>query len=111
RSPGDDLISAMVAGDGVDPERLGGVLIQLAVAGNETTRAASGSGMRLLADHADQRKALVAEPALAASVVEEVLRFRPPVHYLRRTVAEPATISAQPVKPGEIVYLSIASAN
>jgi cholest-4-en-3-one 26-monooxygenase len=111
RNPGDDLISAMVAGDGLAPERLGGVLIQLAVAGNETTRAASGSGMRLLAEHDEQRKALIAEPGLAGSVVEEVLRFRPPVHYLRRTVAEATTIGTQPVDPGEIVYLSIASAN
>jgi len=113
--PGDDLVSAMVAGGGLAAERLGGIFIQLALAGNETTRAASGHAVRLLAEAPDQWAALVAAPEVIPTVVEEVLRFRPPVHYLRRTVAEPAVIGsgsrAQHVEPEEIVYLSIASAN
>jgi cytochrome P450 len=48
-----------------------------------------------------------------------VLRLRPPVHYTRRTVAKglsgAPTIGrgehARAVEPGEVVYLSIASAN
>ena len=124
RQPGDDLISAMVAGRGEGgaraAERFGGILVQLAIAGQETTRAASGQGVRLLAEHPDQRAAIARDPATAVPrLVEEVLRLRPPVHYTRRTVSpaldEAPTIGtdgrARAVEPGDVVYLSIASAN
>jgi cytochrome P450 len=50
-------------------------------------------------------------------MVEEVLRYRSPVHYTRRTVAaageggDDAAIAGQAVQPGDIVYLALASAN
>jgi cytochrome P450 len=122
--PGDDLISAMVSGGGdgasMAAARFGGILVQLAIAGQETTRAASGQGLRLLAEHPDQWAVLVADPATAVPpAVEEVLRFRPPVHYTRRTVGPDPDGStaigsgegAVVVEPGEVIYLSIASAN
>jgi cholest-4-en-3-one 26-monooxygenase len=124
RKPGDDLISAMVAGGGegaaLAAERFGGILVQLAIAGNETTRAASGHGVRLLAQHPEQMALVAADPASAVpAMVEEVLRLRPPVHYTRRTVSaatEEAPVlgsgaDALLVEPGDVVYLSIASAN
>ena len=119
REPGADLVSSMVVGTdeggSMPADRLGGILIQLALAGNETTRAASGHAVRVLAERPDQWRSLVDAPEHVPAAVEEVLRFRPPVHYLRRTAAEATTIGtrgrAQPVEPDEIVYLSIASAN
>jgi len=48
-NPGADLISAMSPGrakSGAAAERIGGILIQLAIAGNETTRGAAGLGMQ-----------------------------------------------------------------
>jgi cytochrome P450 len=119
REPGPDLISAMVTGTsesaGVAAERIGGILIQLAIAGNETTRGASGLGMRVLLEHPDQWAEIVREPELVSPAVEEMLRFRPPVQYLRRTAAQQAPLSAVAGTPtassGDTVYLSIASAN
>jgi cytochrome P450 len=118
-SPGTDVISAMVTADGeggaLAADRLGGVLIQLAIAGNETTRGAAGHAVRLLADHPEHWRAIVNDPNLIGVAVEEVLRYRPPVHYIRRTVAEPATIGSgeyrQRVETDDVIYLSIASAN
>jgi cytochrome P450 len=124
RDPGDDLISAMVSGRGegaaLAAERFGGILVQLAIAGQETTRAGAGQGVRLLAEHPDQRAAVARDPAAAVpALVEEVLRLRPPVHYTRRTVAaapaEAPTVGTgdggRTLDPGDVVYLSLASAN
>ena len=63
--PGPDLISAMVTGSsegaGLAAERIGGILIQLAIAGNETTHGAAGLGMQLLLQHPDQFAQLAAD--------------------------------------------------
>ncbi len=117
--PGTDLISAMVTGSGegaaLAAERIGGILIQLAIAGQETTRGAGGLGMQLLLEHPEQWARIVADPALTSPAVEEILRFRPPVQYTRRTAAATAALSVHDkehlAKPGDTVYLSIASAN
>jgi cholest-4-en-3-one 26-monooxygenase len=117
--PGPDLISAMVTGTGegagLAAERIGGILIQLAIAGNETTRGAGGLGMQLLLEHPQQWARVVADRSLASAAVEEILRFRPPVQYTRRTAAVRAPLSlresAQTAAPDDTVYLSIASAN
>ncbi len=117
--PGPDLISAMVTGTsegaGLAAERIGGILIQLAIAGNETTRGASGLGLQLLLEHPEQWGRLVADPSLSGAAVEEILRFRPPVQYTRRTAAIETPLSsripAQTASADDTVYLSIASAN
>ena len=118
--PGPDLISAMVTGTGegagLAAERIGGILIQLAIAGNETTRGAAGLGMQVLLEHPEQWARLGGRPRRSsAAAVEEILRFRPPVQYTRRTAADDAALSsresAQTAAPGDTVYLSIASAN
>jgi cytochrome P450 len=121
RRPGDDLVSAMVSGSGdgaaLAAARFGGIVIQLAIAGNETTRAASSHGVRLLAERPELGAAIRADRSFAAAMVEEVLRYRSPVHYTRRTVAaagdggDVASIADRPVNPGDVVYLSLASAN
>ena len=65
--PGPDLISAMVTGTGegagLAAERIGGILIQLAIAGNETTRGGAGLGMRLLLEHPEQWARVCADPS------------------------------------------------
>ena len=117
--PGTDLISAMVTGTsegaGLAAERIGGILIQLAIAGNETTRGGGGLGMQILLENPAQWALLTADPARVPAAVEEILRFRPPVQYTRRTAATPAPLSArdygQAAQPGDTVYLSIAAAN
>ena len=118
-NPGSDLISAMVTGTsegaGLAAERIGGILIQLAIAGNETTRGAGGLGMQVLLEHPEQWARLTTDPTLVPAAVEELLRFRPPVQYTRRTAAAAAPLSsrgdAQTAKQDDTVYLSIASAN
>jgi cholest-4-en-3-one 26-monooxygenase len=118
-APGPDLVSAMVTGTsegaGLAAERIGGILIQLAIAGNETTHGAAGLGMQILLQHPDQFAQLVADPSLVAPAVEEILRVRPPVQYTRRTAAAEAPLSSRDpaltASADDTIYLSIASAN
>jgi cytochrome P450 len=82
-SPGDDLVSALLAVGGDDGERLSddeilGFCYLLLVGGNDTTTNLIGNGMELLARHPDQRAALVANPELIPRAVEEMLRREPP---------------------------------
>lgn len=118
--PGDDLVSAMVRTDGGDDNalaaaRFGGILVQLALAGQETTRAASANGLRIITTEPGVRDALLADRSLVAGAVDELLRYRSPVHYTRRTVPldapEDAVIAGRTLAPGSIVYLSLTSAN
>ncbi len=103
------------AANALAAERFGGILVQLALAGQETTRAASANGLRLILTEPGARDALLADRSLVAGAVEELLRYRSPVHYTRRTVPldapEDAVVAGRTLAPGSIVYLSLASAN
>ncbi len=113
--PREDLISAMLHGQ-VDGERLSlpefdSFFLLLAIAGNETTRNLISHGMLLLLEHPEARDRLLREPALVPSAVEEMLRYRPPVRYFRRTATRDTKIRGVRIRKGEKVTLWYASAN
>jgi cytochrome P450 len=118
-APAEDLVSvlAMVgAGEGSDTDRLSEpelamFLIQLLVAGNETTRNLISAGLAALAEHPDQWAALRADPALIPSAVEELLRWTTPVISFMRTATADCTIRGQRVVANDPVLLLYASAN
>jgi len=112
RAHAEALVGTFAANGGGDfvAERFGGILVQLALADRGTTRAAAANGTRILAEQPEVRAGLIAEPSLVPGAVEEVLRYRSPVHYTRRTVplddtGEPAVIAGRTLDPGSIVYL------
>jgi cytochrome P450 len=82
-APRDDLISyladARIDGQTLDDEHITGTLRLLLIAGIDTTWSMIGSCLWHLATHADDRKRLVAEPALIPTAVEELLRAYAPV--------------------------------
>jgi cholest-4-en-3-one 26-monooxygenase len=89
REPKDDLISALLHGE-VAGERLGTVefdafFLLLAVAGNETTRNLISQGLLLLLEHPDALARLRRDPSRLPGAIEEMLRFRSPVYYMKRT--------------------------
>ncbi len=59
----------------------------IAGAGNETTTRLIGWAGKVLAEHPDQRRELVDDPALIPNAIEELLRFEPPAPHVARYVA------------------------
>jgi cytochrome P450 len=121
RAPADDLVSVL-ATVGSDPGSGGGgeelseaelamFLIQLLVAGNETTRNLISGGLVALAERPDQWAALRADRSTIPSAVEELLRWTTPVISFMRTATSDATIRGTEVAAGDPVLLVYASAN
>ncbi len=113
--PRDDVVSMLAAveidGEKLTDDELGMFLIQLLVAGNETTRHAISGGVAALAEHPDQWDRLVAERTLIAPAVEEILRWTTPVTSFMRTATIDTTLGATPIAAGDPVLLLYASAN
>ena len=113
--PRNDLISAIlhgkVDGDQLTIPEFDSFFMLLSLAGNETTRNLISHGMLLLIEHPEARERLIREPELIPSAVEEMLRFRPPVMYFRRTATEDTELCGKKIRKGEKVTLWYPSAN
>lgn len=116
REPREDLITALVqaeeAGDKLSEPELVATIALLLVAGYETTVNLIGSGAFALMQHPDQREMLMREPTLAASAVEEVLRYASPLEMTtQRFAREDMTIGSMKTPQGELVLAVLGSAN
>jgi cytochrome P450 len=115
KQPGDDLISYLVKqtypdGAPFKDNHVLGSLRLLLVAGIDTTWSGIGSCIWHLATHADDRRRLVADPALMPTAIEELLRAYSPVT-MAREVAKEKEINGCTFKPGQMVLLSFPAAN
>ncbi len=111
----DDMITALVQAEEAD-DRLSDIEVQtmiaaLLFAGYDTTRNQLGLAMWLFAEHPDQWQRLAADPSLAASAVEEVMRFRGAVSAAPRMVVEDIDLDGYHLAAGTILALSTAAAN
>jgi cytochrome P450 len=114
-APGDDIVSlllgAEVDGRALDEDELLIFLVALLVAGNETTRTLISGGVMTLFEHADQRAALVANPALMPGAVEECLRFVTPIQAFARTATCDTIVGGVAVKQNDYLIMLYASGN
>jgi cytochrome P450 len=115
REPRDDITTKLVEAE-VDGARLTALefetfFILLTTAGNETTRHTISLGLQELFDHPDERARLVADPSLAATAADEILRVAHPVHHFRRTATRRIQSHGQTIEPGDKVVLWYASGN
>jgi cytochrome P450 len=114
RTPGDDLLSAMVADDGPDgrmsQEQLLSTAFLLLVAGHETTVNLITNGMLTLLRHPDVLERLRHDPDLVIRTVEELLRYEPPVHFVPwRATLDDIEIADTTIPAGSQVILVLAS--
>jgi cytochrome P450 len=114
RQPGDDLISAMLTdtGDGgpLSREDLLSSANLLLVAGHETTVNLIANGMLTLLRHPDALDRLNREPELITTLVEELLRYEPPVQMIQsRTALADIDIAGTTIPAGSPVVLLLAS--
>ncbi|MBI2699648.1 cytochrome [Mycobacterium gordonae] len=80
-------------------------------AGNETTTRLIGWAGKVLADHPEQRRALVENPALIPAAVEELLRYEPPAPHVARYVTRDIEYYGQRVPAGSVMMMLIGAAN
>lgn len=117
RSPGDDLLSALIRtrdedGDSLSSAELVGMAFLLLVAGHETTVNLIANGVRALLDHPGQLALLRVEPGLIDGAVEEMLRYDGPVETTTfRFAREEVKIGSTVVPRGEAVLVALASAD
>jgi len=83
----------------------------LAGAGNETTGRLIGWLGKVLAEHPDERRALVDDPSLIPNAIEETLRFEPTGPHLARYVARDVDYYGVTVPAGSAMLLLVGSAN
>jgi cytochrome P450 len=113
--PTDDLTSVLVHAE-IDGQKLEeheivmGFFL-LVAAGNDSTKATYCSGMRALIEHPAQRQALLDEPALIPSAVEESLRMFPAFAHFRRTATCDAELAGQRIRQGDKVVMWYVSSN
>ena len=115
RSPGRDLISALLAaqnapGDSLADDELVAMCVLLLVAGHETTRSLIGAAVLALLRHPAELAAVAADPSLAGQAVEEALRYDPPVQMLSRFALHDTQISGRTVAAGSVVLLLLGAA-
>lgn len=113
--PGEDLISKLVSRDGesgLTDAELGGFVVLLFVAGNETTRNNISHGMMALMDHPEQLQRLQQDPSRhLESAVEEITRWASPVIHMARTATRDVELRGQHIRAGERVAMFYPSAN
>jgi cytochrome P450 len=83
----------------------------IAGAGNETTGRLIGWLGKVLGDHPDQRRAIVADRSLIPNTIEETLRFQPTGPHIARYVARDTEYHGTTVPAGSAMLLLVGSAN
>ena len=113
--PRDDLISLLLTsseeGRALQDDELLWLCFLLLVAGTETTTSALGNAILLLERHREARRALIEDPSLIPSAVEEILRFDSPVQGLSRVTTRDVVVQDVTIPKGARVHLLYASAN
>ena len=118
--PSDDLMTELIKVEFEDPsgtvrnlthEEILIFINILATAGNETTNRLIGWMGKVLGEHPDQRRELVADRDLLPNAVEEILRFEPPAHSLCRYITKDVEWHGQKIEAGNVMMFVMASAN
>jgi cytochrome P450 len=92
-------------------EELEATMVLILFAGHETTSNLIGNGLHALLRHPDQWARLCADPGLAKSAVEELLRFDPPVQAMRTITGSDVQLRGVEVPAGTGVLMLNAAAN
>ncbi|MFG2225105.1 cytochrome P450 [Streptomyces sp. NPDC048644] len=116
RAPRDDMLSAMADDHGPDgrmsPLEMISTSALLLIAGHETTVNLITNGMLTLLRNPDVLQRLRDNPGLAVPLVEELLRFEPPVQLLpQRTTLADIDIAGTLIPKGASLWLLLASGN
>lgn len=111
---GDDLMSRLIAveesGDQLSEDEIVSTCSLLLIAGHETTVNLIANAILAMLRHPAQWAALGAGADRAPAVIEETLRYDPPVQLVARTAADDMTIGDTTVVKGDTMLLLLAAA-
>ncbi|MGH6972936.1 MAG: cytochrome P450, partial [Caulobacteraceae bacterium] len=114
-APQDDLISDMVGlqtkGAPLSNVELRINLSALLIGGNLTTTDLIGNAVRLLVTHPGELAKLRADPGIVNAVVEEALRFEPPVDITGRIASRDMDVGGCPMKQKASITFFLRAAN
>ncbi|MFI9048268.1 cytochrome P450 [Streptomyces sp. NPDC053427] len=114
-APGDDLLSGLMHGQDsegpMDPVDLRVTLGLLLIAGHETTVNLIANGTLALLRHPEALARLRTDPDLVTPLVEEVLRYDPPVQMSGRSTLADIDIAGTTIPKGSRVRLLLAAGN
>ena len=113
--PKDDLMSAMIAAEDAGETLEEGDMVALCglllAAGHETTANLIGLGVLNLLRHPEQRQRLQDDLGLLPTAVNEFLRYESPIQLTDRAVVQRFEIGGREFRPGQILGVSLVSAN
>jgi cytochrome P450 len=113
-NPGDDLMSRLIAveesGDQLAEDEIVSTCSLLLIAGHETTVNLIANAILAMLRHATQWAALGAHADRAPAVIEETLRYDPPVQLVARIATDDMTIGDTRVAKGDSMMLLLAAA-
>jgi cytochrome P450 len=112
--PADDLMSALIqveeSGDQLTEEEIIATCTLLLVAGHETTVNLIANAILAMLRQPQQWAALAGNASREPAVVEETLRYDPPVQLMGRIAADDMTIGETTVVKGDTTMLLLAAA-
>ncbi len=112
--PGDDLLSGLIAveesGDQLTEDEIVSTCNLLLIAGHETTVNLIGNAVLTMLRNPVHWSALAADSGRAPLIVEETLRYDPPVQLVGRVATADMTIGDLEVSAGDIMMLLLAAA-
>ncbi|HEY6533491.1 MAG TPA: cytochrome P450 [Acidimicrobiales bacterium] len=118
--PSDDIMTTLMNVDFTDEtgterrltrEELLANINNVTLAGLDTTKRLIGWAGKILAEHPEQRRALVEDPSLIPNAVDELLRYEPPMLQLCRYVASDAEFHGVTVPEGSPLLAITTAAN
>jgi cytochrome P450 len=115
KEPRDDILSlflsAEVEGNKLTREDILDICFLFLIAGLDTVSATLDCMFSFLAQNPDHRQALVDEPSLIPSAIEELLRWETPVMGVARASVMDTELNGCPIKKGDHVMIMLGSAN
>jgi cholest-4-en-3-one 26-monooxygenase len=113
--PRDDIVTQLLRpderGDLLTTAEFDLFVLLLTVAGNETTRNAASGGMLALFRNPGEWERLRADPGMAGTTADEIVRWVSPVNLFRRTATRDTEVRGQPIADGDKVVVFYSSAN
>lgn len=116
REPRDDMLSDLVAGHGPDGSmsmmEVLSTAVLLLIAGHETTVNLITNGTLTLLRHPEHLRRLREDPGLSVRIVEELLRYEPPVQLVpSRTCVTDIEVRGVTIPKGSRIWLMLAAGN